>query len=570
MILRLHSNIRASAASLLLAGTAILTLAALPSVAVAQAPPAQEKKDDDKDKGRPGRPPARQAPPAAQQPAKPPAAAQQAPSQQAPAARPAPSAEQQQRREQRREERANQRQQNQPAAQQQPQQQTTPPAAQKPATAQERREQRRQQQQQGQQAPATPQTAPSTAQQPQTTPSTAQPSREQLREQRRQERANQRQQNQPAARQQPQTAPSTAQPPATTQPQQPATTQQPGTTRQPATAQQPAAAPAAGAAAIAPVMQPRDAREFMRRDRNDQTPTARIDDIRKQRQEVREGNRVFIREGDRTIIRENNTTIIQHNESNRFVINARNVNTVRRGTDIETVVVRPGGYSIVTVTDANGRLIRRMRRDQSGRDVIIIDNGFAGPRAVNMFVMLPPPVIRIPRERYIVEMWRAPREQIYDVFLAPPVEPLRERYTLDQVRFSAPLRDRMPRVDLDVTFDTGSWQLALVQIDKLGVVAEGINKALEKNPKEVFMVEGYTDAVGAEEDNLSLSDRRAEAVAVALTEQFKVPPENLVTQGYGEQNLKVDTQGPEEANRRVAVRRITPLLDQQAATNAAR
>src|SRR5262245_48332943 len=66
MTLRLRSNVRASAASLLLAGTAILTLAALPSVAVAQAPPAQEKKDDDKDKGRPGKPPARQAPPAAQ------------------------------------------------------------------------------------------------------------------------------------------------------------------------------------------------------------------------------------------------------------------------------------------------------------------------------------------------------------------------------------------------------------------------------------------------------------------------------------------------------------------------
>jgi len=57
-----------------------------------------------------------------------------------------------------------------------------------------------------------------------------------------------------------------------------------------------------------------------------------------------------------------------------------------------------------------------------------------------------------------------------------------------------------------------------------------------------------------------LSDRRDEAVAVALTEQFRVPPENLVTQGYGEQYLKVQTQGPSRANRRVAVRRITPLI----------
>jgi outer membrane protein OmpA-like peptidoglycan-associated protein len=66
--------------------------------------------------------------------------------------------------------------------------------------------------------------------------------------------------------------------------------------------------------------------------------------------------------------------------------------------------------------------------------------------------------------------------------------------------------------------------------------------------------------VGADVDNLSLSDRRAEAVSLILTEQFQVPAENLTSQGYGEQNLKVPHDGPEQQNRRVAVRRITPLL----------
>ena len=61
-------------------------------------------------------------------------------------------------------------------------------------------------------------------------------------------------------------------------------------------------------------------------------------------------------------------------------------------------------------------------------------------------------------------------------------------------------------------------------------------------------------------DNLSLSDRRAESVAIILSDTFRVPPENLATQGYGEQYLKVPTEGPSRANRRVAVRRITPLL----------
>jgi len=42
-----------------------------------------------------------------------------------------------------------------------------------------------------------------------------------------------------------------------------------------------------------------------------------------------------------------------------------------------------------------------------------------------------------------------------------------------------------------------------------------------------------------------------------------VPAENLTSQGYGEQYLKIPTQGPEVRNRRVTVRRITPLLTGQ-------
>ena len=76
----------------------------------------------------------------------------------------------------------------------------------------------------------------------------------------------------------------------------------------------------------------------------------------------------------------------------------------------------------------------------------------------------------------------------------------------------------------------------------------------------MFLIEGHTDAVGSDIDNLSLSDRRAESVAIILSDEFQVPPENLTTQGYGEQYLKELTNGPSRENRRVAVRRITPLL----------
>ena len=94
----------------------------------------------------------------------------------------------------------------------------------------------------------------------------------------------------------------------------------------------------------------------------------------------------------------------------------------------------------------------------------------------------------------------------------------------------------------------------------LELVAAVMRDITNQNPGEVFLIEGHTDAVGSDEDNLSLSDRRAQSIAQVLSEQFQVPAENLVTQGYGKQFLLVPTDGPERANRRVVIRRITPLL----------
>ena len=295
-----------------------------------------------------------------------------------------------------------------------------------------------------------------------------------------------------------------------------------------------------------------------------QAPTANINQLHQQRQEVREGNRVFIREPDRTIVEEGNRTFIRHNEVDRFAVGARDIHVDRRGNETVAVVVRPDGVQIINTTDAEGHLLRRVRRDPNGREIILVDNSFAGARPREVFVELPPPVIRIPRDRYILEANTANEAAIYDVFVAPPVDAIAQRYTLDEVRYSEPLRARMPRVDLDITFDTGSWQITPDQVERLSVIAEALGRAISRNPQEVFLIEGHTDAVGNDVDNLSLSDRRAESVAVALSEEFHVPPENLVTQGYGKQDLKVQTSGSERANRRVAIRRITPLIDANA------
>jgi len=284
-----------------------------------------------------------------------------------------------------------------------------------------------------------------------------------------------------------------------------------------------------------------------------------VEQLRSERREEKQGNRTVIREPDRTIIKEGNRTIIRHDETIRFRIGAQNVRFERRGNERIAIIVRPGGYSIRNVYDTNGFLLRRVRVLPNGREVIIINNR---PRvAGTFFVVLPPPRILIPRERYIVAYRDAPPALIYETLTAPPVDVIERPYTLDEIRYSEPLRARMPRIDLNtVNFETGSWELAPDQIEKLAPIADGMKRAIEQNPQVVFLIEGHTDAVGADEDNLSLSDRRAESVAVALTEEFQVPPENLTTQGYGEQHLIEQTDGPSEANRRVTVRNIAPLL----------
>ena len=300
----------------------------------------------------------------------------------------------------------------------------------------------------------------------------------------------------------------------------------------------------------------------------------RLDNVRVQRQEHVEdgGRRKIISEPDnRVIVREGGHAIIRHNEAERFARRAGAQTEQRRDGTTETFYDRPDGVRVVTVVDTNGRLLRRYRRYRDGRERDIIDNRrfyrnvgigvgvgvVGGIIALNLL----PPRVTIPRDRYIVDYDNASDDDLYEALDAPPIERLDRAYSLEEVRYNYDLRARMRRIDLDgINFEFGSWEVGPDQYHKLERIARAIRRLLERDHDAVLLVEGHTDAVGSEEDNLSLSDRRASAVAEILTDQFGIPPENLVTQGYGEQHLKVDTQGPERLNRRVTLLNITGLM----------
>jgi len=290
----------------------------------------------------------------------------------------------------------------------------------------------------------------------------------------------------------------------------------------------------------------------------------KLEGFREQRRETQEGGRTIIREPGRIIIQDpSGRSFIRHNEVDRFRYGARDIQTRQVGNETRTIVIRPDGTQIITVNDRSGQLLRRIRRDPRGREIIIIDNSYRGPRGFGGFyVDLAPPVLRIPQDRYIVEADEASPELLYDTMIAPPVERIERRYSLDEIRYSPSVRQRMPSIDLNsINFETGSWEIPPDQASKLQAIADGLNRAIAANPRAVFLIEGHTDAVGSDVDNLSLSDRRAESAATLLTQQFNVPAENLTSQGYGEQYLKEPTDGPSIVNRRVTIRNITPLLN---------
>lgn len=278
------------------------------------------------------------------------------------------------------------------------------------------------------------------------------------------------------------------------------------------------------------------------------------------------GGKVVGDEGDRIIVERDGEYYVRKDESSLLRRGDAEVTVtrLRGGRTLETVT-RRNGVVIETVRDEGGFVLKRTRILPNGREYVLIDNrGQVDNQRVNWDRRLPPIRVDIPRDRYIVPARGASRQAIYDTITAPPVEKVEQSYTLRDVRENERIRAKVRRVDLDtITFETGSAIVRRSQVPLLEDMAAAIQELLDQDPSAVVLVEGHTDAVGSETYNLALSDRRAETVAAILVDSYGIPPENLVTQGYGEQYLKVDTEQAEAQNRRATIRNITPLLAAQ-------
>jgi hypothetical protein len=65
--------------------------------------------------------------------------------------------------------------------------------------------------------------------------------------------------------------------------------------------------------------------------------------------------------------------------------------------------------------------------------------------------------------------------------MAPPVERIERRYSLDEIRYSPTVRQRMPSIDVNtINFELGSWEVPPDQAAKLQAIADGLNRAIRK------------------------------------------------------------------------------------------
>jgi len=100
-----------------------------------------------------------------------------------------------------------------------------------------------------------------------------------------------------------------------------------------------------------------------------------------------------------------------------------------------------------------------------------------------------------------------------------------------------------------INFETGKAVLTADSADTLRLVADSVRKY----PQLKVRVEGHTDSVGSDELNLTLSQKRAEAVRTYLTEKEGLPMDQISAVGIGERQPidSNDTSAGRAKNRRV-------------------
>ncbi len=111
--------------------------------------------------------------------------------------------------------------------------------------------------------------------------------------------------------------------------------------------------------------------------------------------------------------------------------------------------------------------------------------------------------------------------------------------------------DNLSQFTVEILFRTGSAVIRPTSFRTVGVIADSLLHPSLREYK--FLIVGHTDAVGDRKSNLTLSQKRADAVREALVTTFGISPARIFAVGLGEEQLQ-DRKSPDAAvNRRVQI-----------------
>ena len=107
----------------------------------------------------------------------------------------------------------------------------------------------------------------------------------------------------------------------------------------------------------------------------------------------------------------------------------------------------------------------------------------------------------------------------------------------------------LPQLAVEINFANDSDAILPESYRTIGLIADAMHNPTLRHFK--FLIVGHASATGKAEHNLELSEKRANAIMVALTTTFAVPASQVLALGVG-QELPLDTANPKAAiNRRV-------------------
>ncbi|HMZ01436.1 MAG TPA: OmpA family protein [Burkholderiaceae bacterium] len=144
-------------------------------------------------------------------------------------------------------------------------------------------------------------------------------------------------------------------------------------------------------------------------------------------------------------------------------------------------------------------------------------------------------------------------DRLIEVLTPPPPKMRTLRVDREQ---NKPAAARRPSASLLITFHTASTELTPAARQQLDTLAEALKS--DRLLTYQFELEGHADRRGSAQNNLSLSQGRAESVRDYLVKVHGIAPERLMPVGKGDSEPLNPNQVSAPENRRVTIITRTP------------